>query len=161
MIEESAHIVAMEGEFVWVETQRQSTCGGCAANQACGTATLAKVLGNRRTRVRALNPDWNPNWNRDGAPIGLGVGDTVVIGLDETALIRGSLAVYAIPLLALFAGGIVGALLSERWAVDGEALTLGLGVAGLVGGLLWLKGFSRRIRDDRRYQPVVLRRVPS
>ena len=153
MIEESARVVATEGEFVWVETQRQSTCGGCAANQACGTATLAKVLGTRRTRVRALNPAWN----HDAAQ----VGDTVVIGLDEAALIRGSLAVYAMPLLSLFAGGLIGALLSERWAVSGEALTLGMGIAGLIGGLLWLKGFSQRIRDDRRYQPVVLRRVPG
>ncbi len=149
MIEESARVIATEGDFVWVETQRNSTCGGCAANQTCGTATLAKVLGTRRTRVRALNHD------------GAQVGDTVVIGLDETALIRGSLAVYATPLLTLFAGGIVGALLSQRWAVGGEALTLGLGVAGLIVGLLWLKGFSRRIRDDSRYQPVVLRRVPG
>lgn len=149
MIEESAQVVATEGAFVWVETQRQSTCGGCAANQACGTATLAKVLGTRRTRVRALNHD-------DAQ-----VGDKVIIGLDESAFIRGSLAVYATPLLALFAGGIVGALLSERWAIGGEALTLGLGVTGLIGGLLWLKGFSRHIRDDRRYQPVVLRRLPG
>ena len=146
MIEESAQVIATEGEFVWVETQRQSTCGGCAANQACGTATLAKVLGRRRTRVRARNHE------------GAQVGDTVIIGLDETALIRGSLAVYATPLLSLFAGGLIGAWLSERWALDGEALTLGLGIAGLIGGLLWLKGFSRRIQDDSRYQPVVLRR---
>jgi sigma-E factor negative regulatory protein RseC len=150
MIEESAQVVAVEGtsgEYVWVETQRQSTCGGCAANQACGTATLAKVLGKRRTRVRALN--------QSGAQLG----ERVIVGIDEAALIRGSLAVYAMPLLALLAGGIVGALLSERLQVAGESLTLGLGIAGLVAGLLWLKGFARRIRDDSRYQPVVLRRV--
>lgn len=150
MIEESAQVVAVEGasgEYVWVETQRQSTCGGCAANQACGTATLAKVLGTRRTRVRAINQG------------GAQVGDRVIVGIDETALIRGSLAVYAMPLLTLLAGGIVGALLSERLQVTGESLTLGLGIAGLLAGLLWLKGFTRRIRDDSRYQPVVLRRV--
>lgn len=150
MIEESAHVVALEGEtgeYAWVETQRQSTCGGCAANQACGTATLAKVLGTRRTRVRALN--------RGGAQ----VGDQVVVAIDESALIRGSLAVYAMPLLTLLAGGCVGALLSARLQVTGEALTLGLGVAGLAAGLLWLKGFARRIRDDGRYQPIVVRRL--
>lgn len=149
MIEETAQVVATEGEFVWVETQRQSTCGGCAARQGCGTATLAKVLGNRRTRVRAIN--------RDGAQ----VGDRVVVGIDETALIRGSLAVYAVPLLGLLAGAVLGGLLSERLLVDGEALTLGLGIAGLSGGLVWLRGFTRRIRSDRRYQPVVLRRLPG
>ncbi len=147
MIEESAQVVAAEGDFVWVETQRQSTCGGCAANQACGTATLAKLFGNRRTRVRALNQS------------GAQVGDSVIIGLDERALIRGSLAVYALPLLALFAGALIGALLSQRWALEGEALTLGLGVLGLVVGLLWLKNFGQRIHADKRYQPVVLRRA--
>lgn len=149
MIEESAHVVAADGEFVWVETQRQSTCGGCAAKQGCGTATLAKVLGTRRTRVRALNHD------------GAQVGDQVIIGLDESAFIRGSLAVYATPLVAMFAGAVLGNVLTERWAISGEALTLGMGVLGLVAGLLWLKNFSRRIRDDSRYQPVVLRRLPG
>ncbi|MFZ5621302.1 MAG: SoxR reducing system RseC family protein [Pseudomonadota bacterium] len=147
MIEETARVVAAEGEFVWVETQRQSTCGGCAARQGCGTATLAKVLGRRRTRVRALN--------RDAAR----VGDRVVVGIDEQALVRGSLAVYAVPLLGLLAGGVLGALLQTRLQLAGEALTLVAGVAGLIAGLLWVKGFTRRIRGDSRYQPVVLRRL--
>lgn len=149
MIEENAQVVAAEGEFVWVETQRQSTCGGCAANKACGTATLAKVLGTRRTRVRALN--------RNGAQIG----DRVVVGIQEAALVRGSLAVYAVPLLALLAGGIVGSLLSARLLLQGEGLSLALGLLGLLGGLWWLKVFSHRIRGDSRYQPVVLRRLPG
>lgn len=147
MIEETAHVVAAEGEFVWVETQRQSACGSCAARQGCGTATLAKVLGQRRTRVRALN--------RDAAR----VGDRVLIGIDEQALVRGSLAVYALPLLGLLAGGILGAQLQARLQLPGEALTLVAGVAGLIAGLLWVRGFTRRIHNDRRYQPVVLRRL--
>lgn len=147
MIEETARVVAADGEFVWVETQRQSTCGGCAARQGCGTATLAKVLGQRRTRVRALN--------RDAAR----VGERVVVGIDEQALVRGSLAVYAAPLAGLLAGGILGALLQARLQLAGEALTLAGGVAGLIAGLLWVKGFTRRIRSDSRYQPVVLRRL--
>lgn len=148
MIEESAQVVAVEdadGAYVWVETQRQSACGGCAANQACGTATLAKVLGQRRTRVRALNQS------------GARVGDRVIIALDERAMLRGSLALYAVPLAALLVGSIVGALLSVRLQIVDESLTVLLGMAGLAAGLWWLKGFTRRVRDDRRYQPVVLR----
>ncbi len=149
MIEESAQVVAAEGEFVWVETQRQSTCGGCAANKGCGTATLAKVLGQKRTRVRALN--------RNGAQ----VGDQVIVGVEEAALLRGSLAVYAVPLLTLLAGSIIGSLLGQQWSLEGEALSLGLGGVGLLGGFVWVKGFTRRIRNDSRYQPVVLRRLPG
>lgn len=149
MIEESAQVVATEGDFAWVETQRQSTCGACAANHACGTAVLSKVLGQRHTRVRALNPE------------GARVGDRVVVGLDEAALLRGSMAVYAVPLLTLLAGSIVGSLLAKQWLLAGEAMSVGLGIAGLVAGLVWLKGFTRRIRSDNRYQPVVLRRLPG
>lgn len=147
MIEESAQVVAVEGEFVWVETQRQSTCGGCAAKPACGTAALAKILGQKRTRVRALNHN------------GAQVGDRVIVGVDESALVRGSLAVYAVPLLALLAGAISGHQLTQFWSLPGEALTLVLGGSGLWAGLAWLKGFTRRIHNDRRYQPVVVRRL--
>jgi len=147
MIEETAQVVAADGEFVWVETQRQSSCGDCAARQGCGTATLGKVLGQRRTRVRALNRT------------AVRVGDRVVVGIDERALVRGSLAVYAVPLLGLLAGGVLGALLQAHLQLAGEALTLAVGVAGLIAGLLWVKGFTRRIRGDSRYQPVVLRRL--
>ncbi|MFN2308769.1 MAG: SoxR reducing system RseC family protein [Gammaproteobacteria bacterium] len=149
MIEETARVIATEAGFVWVETRRQSTCGGCAAKSGCGTAALAKVLGTRRTRVRAIDRQ------------GVQVGDEVVVGIDESALIRGSLAVYAVPLLGLLAGAVLGGVLSARLLVGGEALTLGLGIAGLLAGLIWLKGFTVRIRDDGRYQPVVLRRLPG
>jgi sigma-E factor negative regulatory protein RseC len=147
MIEESAQVVATEGEFAWVETQRQSTCGGCAANKGCGTATLAKVLGKKRTRVRALNHS------------GAQVGDQVIVGVEESALVRGSLAVYAVPLLTLLAGSIIGSLLGKQWLLEGEGLALVLGGVGLLAGLAWLKGFTRRISHDSRYQPVVLRRL--
>ena len=146
MIEETAQVVAAEGEFVWVETQRQNTCGGCAANKGCGTSALAKVLGNKLTRVRALN--------RGVAQ----VGDQVVIGIDEQALVRGSLAIYMVPLAGLLLGAVVGALMSTRLLVAGEGLTIGLGVVGLLLGLGWVRGFTGRIHNDSRYQPVVIRR---
>lgn len=146
MIEENAQVVAAEGEFVWVETRRQSTCGGCAANKGCGTSALAKVLGNKLTRVRALNQGVAQ------------VGDQVVIGIDEQALVRGSLAIYLMPLAGLLLGAVVGALLSTRLLVAGEGLTIGLGVIGLLLGLVWVRGFTHRIHNDSRYQPVVIRR---
>ncbi|MGA7801176.1 MAG: SoxR reducing system RseC family protein [Gammaproteobacteria bacterium] len=148
MIEESARVVALDGEFAWVETERKSACGSCAANKGCGTAALAKVLGQRRTRVRALN--------RPGAA----VGDEVLIGLDERALVRGSLAVYAVPLLALLAGALFGQYMAVQLGLaDVEGTTVLAGLAGLGVGLLWLRGFGRRIQRDGRYQPVILRRA--
>ena len=150
MIEETAQIVAVEGGATWVETARQSTCGSCAANKGCGTATLAKVMGNKRTRVRVLNP------------IGAGIGEQVVIGIEEGALLRGSLAVYLVPLLAMLAGGLIGEFLAGRLLLGSvEVLGFAGGVSGLLLGLLWLKVFARQAQADRRYQPVILKRVHS
>ena len=80
MLEETAQVVRVTADGIWVETRRQSTCSSCAAEKGCGTATLSKVLGNRRTLVRVL------------ADMPLEVGDRVVIGIREQALVRGSLA---------------------------------------------------------------------
>lgn len=150
MIEESAQVVRIDEDGVWVETQRRSTCSGCAAEKGCGTAVLSKVLGNRRTQIRVL------------ADMPLAVGDQVLIGIGEQALVRGSLAVYAVPLLLLLLGALLGRLGggSGLWH-NAEAASLLLGLGGLAAGLLWLKRFTRHIQDDRDYQPVVLRRVAS
>ena len=50
MIAENAQVVGFEGNDIWVETQRKTACGQCAANKGCGTAVLSKVLGNKRSR---------------------------------------------------------------------------------------------------------------
>jgi sigma-E factor negative regulatory protein RseC len=150
MLEETAQVVRIKGGEVWVETQRRSSCGSCSAEKGCGTATLSKVLGNRRNVVRVLSA------------IQLGVGDQVVIGIREQALVRGSLAVYAVPILLLLLGGLIGELGAQQFIWENaEFASVTLGISGLIAGLVWLKRFTRRIQNDPNFQPVVLRRQPS
>jgi sigma-E factor negative regulatory protein RseC len=148
MIEEHARVVRSEGEFAWVERVREPVCSACAVRMGCGTAALAKALGRRRAQVRALN--------RAVAV----VGDEVVIGIAEEALVRGSAALYGLPLAALLAGAGTGVWLAGDAPALAEALSIVLGLGGLAASLLWLRhGATRRIGRDPRYQPVVLRRV--
>lgn len=149
MIEEQAVVISCEGEFAWVETQRKTVCGQCAVSKGCGTSVLAQVLGNRRTRVRAINPK------------GAQAGDTVVIGLEEGAFLRGSIAVYLLPLLTLFLGGLLGEVVAGRLAPGQEWPVLIGALGGGVLGMMWLRRFSQRIMQDSRYQPVILSLVPS
>jgi len=147
MIEETGQIVDVDGAFAWVESERSSTCGGCAARKGCGTGAIAQVLGQRRVRLRVLNR------------IDARVGDHVVVGVSESGLLRGSLAVYTAPLAGLFAGALAGYALASRfypaWPADPVAIAGAL--AGFVSGLAWLRGFSRRTATNPAYQPVVLR----
>lgn len=150
MIEEQGRVMHVEPGFAWVETRRQSTCGSCAARGGCGTSVLSRVLGQRTVRVRALDQ------------IGTAVGDEVVVGLNDGALLRGSMAVYMVPLLALLAGALVAEAIAPQWGL-GEGFVMLGGVIGLVFGFLWLRFFSRRAGADARYQAVILRQaaVPS
>lgn len=150
MIEEFAKVVAFDGDDVWVETQRQSACGQCAANKGCGTATLAKVLGNKRTRVRVLNPRSTK----------VSIGDEIVVGIEEQALVRGSLAIYLAPLLALFLSGLLADVLAGQLNIaKPEIFIIIISLIGLGLGFVWVKRFSRVISSDSRYQPVLLHRV--
>jgi sigma-E factor negative regulatory protein RseC len=84
----------------------------------------------------------------------------VVIGLSESGLLRGSLAVYAAPLAGLFAGALTGYYLSDGAPqAHADLWSLLLGAAGFSVGLLWLRRFSRVSGRDRRYQAVTLRRA--
>jgi sigma-E factor negative regulatory protein RseC len=147
MIEETGQVVDVEGAFAWIESERTSTCGACNVRKGCGTAVLAKVLGQRRVHLRVLNR------------INARVGDAVVIGISESGLVRGSLAVYAVPLAGLFAGAIAGDFLGKYFFPDGsDPVAIAGALAGLAAGLFWLKRFSRRTEKDAAYQPVILRK---
>ena len=146
MIEESGQVVEVQGEFAWIESERTTTCGSCAVRKGCGTSAIAKVLGQRRVRLRVLNR------------INASVGDNVVIGITESGLVRGSLAVYAAPLLGLFAGALAGQLLGKQlFGMQSDLLAIAGAISGFIAALIWLKRFSRSTEKDTAYQPVVLR----
>lgn len=148
MIEETARVVQSEGDFAWVETERKSTCGSCVANKGCGVATLSKVLGQKRSRIRVLNT------------IQTNIGDRVVIGIEEDALVRGSFAMYAVPLLIMVLFSLLTDLaLKHLYISTGETATIVAGITGLITGFIWLRVFSLRIRKDKRYQPVLLKKI--
>jgi sigma-E factor negative regulatory protein RseC len=149
MIEETATVVKCEGEFAWVEAQRQTTCGNCAANKGCGTSVLAKVVGKKAARMRAINP------------IEAQVGDTVIVGMNEAALLKGSLAVYLFPLLFMMLFAITGNVVARQMHWQAEPVVILFAVAGLLVAGIWLRRFTRRIQYDNVYQPVILRQVPA
>jgi sigma-E factor negative regulatory protein RseC len=147
MIEESGRVVELEGEYAWIESERSTACGGCAVRKGCGTGAMARVLGQRPVRLRVINR------------ISAVVGDRVVVGISESGLLRGSLAVYAVPLAALFAGALGGHFIGgQLWPVARDPLAIAGAVSGLLAGLAWLQRFSRRTGNHEAYQPVVLRK---
>lgn len=144
MIETRARVVGRDGRYVWVETQRRSSCEACLARTGCGTAALGRALGRRRSRVRALNE------------AGAGIGDEVIVALAERALLAGSAALYLVPLLAMLCLAMLGHHLSARLGLNTDAAATLLGGLGLASGLAWTARFGRAVRLDPRYQPIAV-----
>ena len=149
MIEETARVVEVGADGVWVETSRQSSCGSCSSKGGCGTATLGKVLGQKPNRIRVLGE------------LQVAVGDQVVIGINDGALLRGSLAVYMVPLLGLIGGALFGQWLALQLELTAELGEVVVGGIGLLAGLGWLRIFSRRVSASADYTPVLLRRAEN
>jgi sigma-E factor negative regulatory protein RseC len=144
MIEADVLVVAVAGKRAWVETSRQSACGHCETAGACGTSLLAKQFGQRVIRLEVDNP------------IDAQVGDQVVLGLPEQLMLRGSLRLYLLPLLLLFAGALLGELLAGRFVVATEPWAI---LGGLLGLSLWLL-LMRNAGDGLAGQrPVLLRKA--
>ncbi len=146
MIEEQATVSLVDGEFAEVETERASACGSCSAKGACGTSLLSKVFGSKHSHVRVLNP------------VGAQAGDRVIVGLDESALLKGSFLFYIVPLLFMFVLAMAGQWLAQHYFfLAAEPFSIAGGLLGLLAGLVWLR--ARSVHHNKNYQAVILRRL--
>jgi len=146
MITEKAIVVAIKNNETWIETQRQSACGQCSANKGCGTSVLSKVLGNKLSKMKAINP------------IHAQVGDEVTVGLNESSLLKGAFMTYLLPLLFLFIFALFAQFISATFSVENaELVTIIFAILGFYLGLQKLKSFSKSISGDERFQPVIIK----
>lgn len=145
MIETQAVVMKIEDSIAYVQAERKSSCSGCSESN-CGTSVLANFLGQKAPLYRANNA------------LGAKVGERVVVGLEESALFKGTLLLYLFPILLLFAGAVAGSALADT-ADAREACSVAGAVIGLVAGFLWLKVLSARIGLEKKFQPVILSRV--
>jgi len=144
MIEESAVVVKVVDHQVWVATESNSACSACQKKSSCSTSSLATLLERRAVPVDST--------------IRLTDGDKVMVAIDEGLLIRASLLLYVVPLMALFAGaGLADWLLaintpySDLW-IAGSAFTSFLLSLGFIN-----KAQILLIAASNR--PVVVRKI--
>ncbi|MFN2328744.1 MAG: SoxR reducing system RseC family protein [Chromatocurvus sp.] len=151
MLTESGRVVAVESEFVWVETLRRSTCGSCAARAGCGQRLLNRQEGGGRGLIRALSGDAL-------RAADCRVDDRVEIALPEEVILRGSIIVYALPIVSMI---LAVALASVLTGGTSDAASVAAAVTGLAAGLGLVRWHAFAYRDDPRIQPVLQRRLSA
>ncbi len=143
MVEAQGQVVKVEKEFVWVETEIKSGCNHCSSKSSCGTGILSGVLGRRRPQLRVENS------------LGAKLGEAVVVAVEESGVVTGSLLLYLLPLFMMIFGAAIGdALSGEIWAII-------LAAVGLLSGFWIAKVLTKGDAVSRQLHPVLVRRVES
>ncbi len=147
MIEERAIILSLESDVsasenstATLEIERKTACGLCGQTRGCGNSIWGKLFAHQSSAFKAQNR------------INAKVGDSVIVGINEQALLKSALLLYMLPLATLFLGAISATQFNSS---NGSAM-LGA-AAGLVLGLLWVKGHTMSNRYFKLQQPVILR----
>lgn len=149
MLETEGLVVRLGVDGTYVETARASFCGSCSSKQSCGTSSLGQLLGRKTSSFRVSNP------------IGAVVGERVVVGLEESALLTSSLLGYVLPLASLLGGALLGSQFAPAGAAT-DLYSVSGAVVGLILGIATLKWVAARANGgQRQFQPVILRRVFS
>ncbi|WP_169577479.1 SoxR reducing system RseC family protein [Sinimarinibacterium sp. CAU 1509] len=147
MIEERAIVSRIERdqgqERVWVRAFGPESCPKCAEGRGCGGGVLAKLVSRRRPEVQV-----------GGTLPQLQAGETVIVGIDDGAIMRASLWVYLVPLLGMFGFGAF----AQQVLHTHDVLVAGFGLTGLVAGFLLTSIASQRAGVSGNYRPSLLRR---
>ena len=146
MIEETARVIAIENDQLLLEAQTSAACHACSARPGCGTSILSRWVGRRFTRFKVHNS------------IDANVGDEVVVGLAETAMLKGSVLVYLMPLLAMIVFAVLADSLIPAESAYRDLMVLLFAVVGF-GLMLVLSSRLLAMRSNRsRLTPVILRK---
>lgn len=76
MIEQVAHVQAIDQTSVWLDTLRLSTCNSCSMKSGCGQRLMNQATDCKRSRIELPIPQH----------MTLNVGDEVVLGIPQKPL---------------------------------------------------------------------------
>jgi sigma-E factor negative regulatory protein RseC len=146
VLREEVLVVAVEGDYATVSSQKKSACGSCHAEASC--SVLSGGGGKHDTQIRAMNP------------IGALVGQRVELEISERQFLKASFLVYVLPIISLIFFGIFGSFLAEQMGVAPDSAEGIGGLLGVIALVLTFWGLSKLndlIEGDDRQRPVIRR----
>ena len=130
MLIEDAIVVGSKGKKLWVQARARSACSAC--NQtSCSSSALATTL---KTKPMGFEVENSMHAK---------VGDAVVIGIDDSVLLRFALLGYFWPLASM-----IGVAVLAKIAGFGELGQFLIAVSGLLVGFGLLKVLNKRQQRD-------------
>lgn len=142
MLIETGQVVAIEADCLLVETLSRSTCASCQTQKVCGQSALAR-WGAKPARLRVSLEGKDPSQFK--------VGDRVSIGVPEDVIARGSILIYALPLVVMMMASYVAH--RQHWS---DALVAMCALLGLIAGAFIVRLWSKQTYFQHRLQPTLI-----
>lgn len=121
MIKQQATVIATDETTIWVDTERQSTCGQCQVKKGCGTGLLENHVGKRFSRIAIRKQEE------------VIVGQQVQLGIPEEPLLKGAFMMYIVPLIMMFMFSAI-----SQYIGFNDVVEIMAGIVGLVSGFYWI-----------------------
>jgi len=145
MIEEQVVVIEITSEGAWVEGIQQSACGSCSAKAGCGQHAMSQL--GRKVSL------WLPLDDSSDEGIDLKqsikVGQQIVVGLPEGAILKSTVVLYGVPLVLLVLGAIIGN------ALGGELASIFTAMVAMLLGFKLARYWSEK--NKRHWQPHFIR----
>lgn len=154
MIEEDAQVIALNGKDITLQAQPSSACTSCQAKNSCGQGLLSRYFNQNPGQIVIKNALLDEDFKD------LKVGDRVLIGIEESAILRGAFYAYMLPLLSMVAF----AILTQAIGVRSEFLQILLTISGLFLGISVSRFLLSNTKSERRHLkqvvPTLLKKYP-
>lgn len=148
MIEEIGVITAVDKDHIWVETQIKTTCGGCQAQDHCGTGVIAKAFAPKKDQLILRCKQ------------AASVGQRVKLGIEENHLLGASALVYLLPLIAMIVAAVLAQNVLPNWGLEHELWIVAVSFFATALTFVWVRARSKD-SEDHRLQPKLLAILPA
>lgn len=143
-LKEQGLVEEVGGGRAVVRVERNAACAQCRSRGAC------EMFSEKSMRVVVENS------------LGAHPGDWVEISIPAASVLKVSMAVYLIPVLALVVGAAAGSAWADARGMDPTAASILTGLLALGAAFLLVRRFDRGASSpDSRYVPRMSRIVPS
>jgi sigma-E factor negative regulatory protein RseC len=124
----------------WAEviTDRLDACAECASSRSCHSDCKTSRVA---TRV----------YNTAGAH----EGDTVVVFIDSSSVLKSAAILYLAPVVFMLFGALTGSSVAARLGMGESGSALLFGLIGLAIGFLIVRTFSTRLKSDSGLVPKI------
>ncbi len=140
MATEQGLVIDTNADTATVKTVRSESCESCAQKESCNTGG-----GKNEMQVKVKNG------------LGARIGDTVIISIKTTSLLKAAFLLYIFPILFMILGAVIGKKLAVSFTLD-ESLT-----SMLSGALFFCISFflirvkGKKMAFKEEYKPTILR----